>query len=70
MVNPFRVMLDLILGRAKPLPPGRYTAKVREVKVDPATGKVAITYGDVKPDTTPQPPRGSMKRLVRRKDDR
>lgn len=67
MVNPFRVMLDLILGRVKvPLPPGRYTAKVREVKVDEKTGKIVITYGDVKPDTTPQPPRGPMKRLVRK----
>lgn len=57
------------LGRVKvSLPPGRYTAKVRDVKTDPVTGKVTITFDDVKPNTTPQPPRGPMRRLVRRKE--
>lgn len=62
-------MLDLLVGPGeKPLPPGNYTAKVRDVVTDPKTGKVTITFGDVKPNTTPQPTRGPMKRLVRRKE--
>lgn len=68
MVNPLRFILDLFRRTRAPLPPGNYTAKIRDVAVDEKTGKISITYGNVQPTTTPQPPRGTMRRYTRRKE--